>query len=99
LPINDRKNRLKRRDFEALAKHLKIPDIVTRRTIDDLPARLMRALERHPNPWVAPEQAKAFNALVERNLAQLGHGRAVGRQLTSASVAKRPTSRRSRPHQ
>jgi serine/threonine-protein kinase HipA len=98
LPINGRKNRLKRGDFEALAKHLKIPDIVTRRTIDDLPARLMQALERHPSPWLVPEQAKAFNALVERSLAQLGHGHAAGRQLTRAPAAKRPTSRRSRPH-
>ena len=72
LPINGRKNRLQRRDFEALAKHLKIPDIVTRRTIDDLPDRLMRALGQLPSPWVARRQAQAFKALVQRNAARLG---------------------------
>jgi len=74
LPINGRKNRLQRRDFEALAKHLKIPDIVARRTMDDLPARLMRALGQRPSPWVARKQAKAFTALLERNTARLGGG-------------------------
>ena len=72
LPINGRKNRVQRRDFEALAKHLKIPDIVARRTIDALPARLMRARGQLPSPWVARKQAQAFKALVERNAARLG---------------------------
>ena len=71
LPINGLKNRLQRRDFEALAKHLKIPDIVILHTIDDLPARLMRALGQLPSPWVARKQAQAFKALVESNAARL----------------------------
>ena len=71
LPINGRKNRLRRRDFEALAQHLKIPEIVTRRTIDDLPARLIRTLGQRPGPWVASEQAKAFRSVVEKNAARL----------------------------
>jgi hypothetical protein len=74
LPIHGRKNRLQRRDFETLAKHLKIPDIVTRRTIDALPARLMRAIKQLPSPWVARKQAQAFKALVARNAARLGFG-------------------------
>jgi len=96
LPINGRKNRLQRRDFEALAKHLKIPDIVTRRTIDDLPARLMRALGQLPSPWVARKQAQAFKALVERNAARLGSGRPAG-PLAIAPAGERPTSRKHRP--
>jgi serine/threonine-protein kinase HipA len=71
LPINGRKNRLRRRDFEALAKHLKIPDVVTRRTLNALPARLMRALMERPSPWVPHGQAKAFSALVEKNATRL----------------------------
>jgi serine/threonine-protein kinase HipA len=96
LPINGRKNRLQRRDFEALAKHLKIPDIVARRTIDDLPARLMRALGQLPSPWVARKQAQAFKALVERNSARLGAERRAG-PLTIAPAGERPTSRKHRP--
>lgn len=95
LPINGRKNRLQRRDFEALARHLKIPDIVTRRTIDDLPARLIRALGHLPSPWVAYKQAKAFKSWVEKNAARLAHGRRTDRPST-APAGKRP-SRRSRP--
>jgi serine/threonine-protein kinase HipA len=95
LPINGRKNRLQRRDFEALAKHLKIPDIVARRTINDVPARLMRMLEQLPSPWVTRKQAQAFRTLVERNVARLGSTPRVG-PLTVAPARKQPTSRRHR---
>lgn len=71
LPINGRKNRLQRRDFAALAHHLKIPDIVTQRTLDRLTAQVMRALRDRPSPWVKREQASAFAALVGRNARRL----------------------------
>jgi serine/threonine-protein kinase HipA len=71
LPVNGRKNRLKRRDFEALASRLKIPEIVARRTLDSVPARLVRALAERPSPWVARDQAKAVEALVAKNAARL----------------------------
>ena len=96
LPINGRKNRLEKRDFEALGKHLKIPDVVIRRTLDDLPARLMLAIEQLPSPWVAPKQAQTFKALVTRNAARLAHGRKAG-VTPRASVVKKPAKRRSRP--
>jgi serine/threonine-protein kinase HipA len=96
LPINGRKNRLEARDFEALGKHLKIPDVVIRRTLDDLPARLMLAIEQLPSPWVAPEQAQAFKALATRNTARLAHGRKAG--VTPRSpVVKKPAKRRPQP--
>jgi serine/threonine-protein kinase HipA len=85
LPINGRKNRLQRRDLEALAKHLKIPEVVTRRTIDGLSARLLRATEERPSPWVTQPQAKAFRELIGANTARLG----------SPSAAIRTTARRS----
>jgi len=87
---------LEKRDFEALGKHLKIPDVVIRRTLDDLPARLMLAIEQLPSPWVAPEQAQTFKALVTRNAARLAHGRKAG-VMPRASVVKKPAKRRSRP--
>jgi len=96
LPINGRKNRLEKRDFEALGTHLKIPDVVVRRTLDDLPARLMLAIEQLPSPWVAPEQAQAFKALVTRNATRLAHGRKAG-VTTRAPVAQKPAKRRPRP--
>jgi serine/threonine-protein kinase HipA len=71
LPINGRKNRLRRRDFAALASHLKIPEVVTQRTLDHLPVRLLRTLGECPSPWVSHEQAKACTALIERNVARL----------------------------
>jgi serine/threonine-protein kinase HipA len=98
LPINGRKNRLERRDFEALGKHLKIPDVVIRRTLHDLPACLMLAIEQLPSPWVAPEQAQAFKALVTKNAARLVRGRKAG-VTPRAPVVKKPAKRRSRPHQ
>jgi serine/threonine-protein kinase HipA len=96
LPINGRKNRLERRDFEAFGKYLKIPDVVIRRTLDDLPARLTLAIAKLPSPWVAAEQAKAFKALVTRNAACLAHGRQAGDTLRTP-VVKKPAKRRSRP--
>jgi serine/threonine-protein kinase HipA len=71
LPINGRKNRLERRDFEALAKHLKIPDVVTRRTLELLPARLLRSVGERPSPWVTPGQARALQALVTKHATRL----------------------------
>jgi serine/threonine-protein kinase HipA len=71
LPINGRKKRLQRRDFAALAHHLKIPDIVTQRTLDRLTAQVTRALRERPSPWVKREQASAFAALVGRNARRL----------------------------
>jgi serine/threonine-protein kinase HipA len=96
LPINGKKNRLEKRDFEALGKHLKIPEVVIRRTLDDLPARLMLAIEQLPSPWVAPEQSQAFKALVTRNATRLAHGRKAG-VTPRAPVVQKLAKRRSRP--
>ena len=96
LPINGRKNRLESRDFEVLGKHLKIPDVVIRRTLNDLPARLMLAIEQLPSPWVAPEQAREFKALVTKNATRLAHGRKAG-VTPRAPVIKKPAKRRPRP--
>lgn len=96
LPINGRKNRLERRDFEAFGKHLKIPDIVIRRTLDALPARLTLAMAQLPSPWVAAAQAKAFKALVARNATLLLHGRQVA-ITTQTPAGRKPAKRRQRP--
>jgi serine/threonine-protein kinase HipA len=96
LPINGRKNRLERSDFEALGKHLKIPEIVIRRTLDDLPARLTLAMAQLPSPWVPAEQARAFRALVSKNANRLAHGRQV-RTTTQTSAVKKPAKRRLGP--
>lgn len=95
LPINGRKNRLERRDFESLGKYLKIPDVVIRRTLDDLPARLTLATAQLPSPWVAAEQAKAFKALVSRNATRLVRGRQAG-VTPQTPVVKKPAKRRPR---
>jgi serine/threonine-protein kinase HipA len=71
LPINGRKNRLARRDFVALATHLKIPDVVTRRTLAEIPARLLSALDDWPSPWVSPSQSEGLSALVRKNAGRL----------------------------
>jgi serine/threonine-protein kinase HipA len=96
LPINGRKNRLERRDFESFGKHLKIPDVVIRRTLDDLPARLTLAVDQLPSPWVAAEQAKAFKALVSRNATCLVHGRQAG-VAPQTSAVRKPAKRRQPP--
>ncbi len=83
LPINGRKNRLQRRDLEALAQHLKIPDIVARRTIDGLPGRLLQAIEERPSPWVLPVQAKALGDLIAANAARLASTGIAGRRARS----------------
>jgi serine/threonine-protein kinase HipA len=95
LPINGRKNRLQRRDFESLAKHLKIPDLVARRTIDQLPARLIRALAERPSPWVARVQATMFSELVKANATRLTEHPRPARRIAAPS-RKKPT--RSHPH-
>lgn len=71
LPINGRKSRLQRHDFVALGNHLKIPEVVIRRTLDGLPRRLLQALRERPSPWVSPPQAKAFTLLITKNAARL----------------------------
>jgi serine/threonine-protein kinase HipA len=96
LPVNGRKNRLERRDFEAFGKHLKIPDVVIRRTIDELPARLTLAITQLPSSWVAPEQARAFKALVASNRARLALGRRP-RVMSQAPVFKKQAKRRPKP--
>ena len=47
-------------DFLALAHHLRIPEKVARRRIEELPARLVAAMDAIPSPWVAPGQAGAL---------------------------------------
>jgi serine/threonine-protein kinase HipA len=79
LPINGRKNRLERRDFESLGQYLKIPDVVVRRTLDSLPARLMLAIEEIRCPWVARGHAQVFRTLVANNATRLAHGLKAGR--------------------
>jgi serine/threonine-protein kinase HipA len=95
LPINGRKNRLGRRDFETLGKHLKIPDVVIRRTLDGLPSRLVQAIEELRSPWVARAQALAFKALVANNAARLAHGLKV--KASRTPKVKEPPKRKSRP--
>lgn len=95
LPINGKKNRLERRDFEALGKHLKIPDIVIRRTLDGLPSRLQQAIGELLSPWVARAQAQALGALVASNAARLAQGARVGKY--QAPKVKEPPKRKSRP--
>jgi hypothetical protein len=96
LPINGRKNRLERRDFEALGKYLKIPDIVIRRTLDGLPSRLQLAIEELPSPWVVRAQAQAFSELVASNAARLTNG-LKAEKTSRAPKAKEPPKRKSRP--
>jgi serine/threonine-protein kinase HipA len=95
LPVNGRKNRLERRDFEAFGKHLKIPEVVIQRTIHDLPERLTLAITELPSPWVSREQAQAFKALVASNTARLVLGRKPG-VVSKTPVLKKPTKRRPR---
>jgi serine/threonine-protein kinase HipA len=96
LPINGRKSRLERRDFEALGKYLKIPDVVIRRTLDGLPSHLMLAIEELRSPWVARAHAQAFKTLVASNAARLAHGlKAV--KASRAPKSKEPPKRKSRP--
>jgi hypothetical protein len=95
LPINGKKNRLERRDFEALGKHLGIPDIVIERTLDGVPARLRVALEQLPSPWVARQQAHALRTLIARNAARLAQGRKT--RPPGPLAKKRPAKRPSRP--
>jgi serine/threonine-protein kinase HipA len=95
LPINGRKNRLERRDFAALGQHIKIPDVVVRRTLDSLPARLLTTVQELPSPWVAREQARAFKALVAMNAARLADG-GDGRR-SRAAATKQPAKRKLRP--
>jgi len=97
LPINGRKNRIKRRDLEAFARHLKIPDIVALRTMENLPARLLRALEERPSPWVAGPQAKALAELVRANASRLADAGSAGRK-PKLPAPQRPRSRRPRSH-
>ncbi len=100
LPINGRKNRLERRDFEALGKYLNIPDVVIRRTLDHLPSRLRLAIEALPSPWVARAQSQAFKALVTGNAARLAYGlKAPSKPPVVEKPARtRPAPRSDRPH-
>ena len=66
LPINGRKNWLRRRDFAALASHLKIPEVVTRRTLDHLPVRLLRTLGELPSPRRTPGRPALVSLVRER---------------------------------
>ena len=71
LPIHGRKSRLGRRDFLALAAHLKIPDVVAERTLESMRDALPRAVAETPSPWVPAPLAARLAALVERNLRRL----------------------------
>ncbi len=96
LPINGRKNRLEPRDFESLGQHLKIPDVVIRRTIDGLSSRLMLAIAELRSPWVTRAQAQSFKTLVASNVARLAHGLKATRTAQRPKL-KEPPKRKSRP--
>jgi len=68
---------------------VKIPKLVAQRTLDDLPARLTRAIEEIPSPWVKPAQAQTFREMVEASVARLASaGRP--RRSTSARAGQKP---------
>lgn len=60
LPLNGRKSKLAKRDFLALASHLRLPGKVAQQRLASLPEALTRAIAAIPSPWVAPHQATAF---------------------------------------
>lgn len=71
LPINGRKSRLERRDFLALAGHLRLPEIVAKRRLDAIPALLRTALTELPSPWVSAEQSRMLGEHVREMAGRL----------------------------
>lgn len=71
LAINGRKARLAPGDFLALAAHLRIPEKVALRRLDEIPRSLEKAMDEIPSPWVSRDQAETFRAHVREMKARL----------------------------
>jgi len=71
LPINGKKNRIRRLDLLELAAHLKISNKVAMLSIDRIAQTFVPSLEILPSPWVDPQQAGRLREHAEEMAARL----------------------------
>jgi serine/threonine-protein kinase HipA len=71
LPINGKKNRIRRLDLLELAAHLKISNKVAMLSIDRIAQTFVGVLELVRSPWVAPEHAARLREHAEEMAARL----------------------------